>query len=155
MIYVEISTTLSNHTFINKKQFVAISGFNFDLKYLASGGPQASTLGPLLFLIYINDFRLCLVRTESGHFADDTFILFSSTKLGSIEWVVNFELKLALKWLKLNKLSLNADKTKLIFSRSKQHPLNYNQIFIKFNGIQLKHVDHVKYFGVYLDKYLS
>ena len=139
----------------NRKQFVAINGFNSDLKHLASGVPQGSSLGPLLFLIYINDFRLCLERTESGHFADDTFILFSSAKLGSIESVVNFELKLASKWLKLNKLSLNADKTKLIFFRSKQHPLNYNQIFIKFNGVKLMPVDHVKYLGMYLDKYLS
>ena len=104
-------------------------------------------MGPLLFLIYINDFRLCLERTESGHFADDTFILFSSTKLGAIESVVNFELKLA------SKLSLNADKTKLIFFRSKQQ-LNYNQISIKFNGVKLMLVDHVKYLGMYLDKYL-
>ena len=138
----------------NRKQFVAINGFNSDLKHLASGVPQGSSLGPLLFLIYINDFRLCLERTESGHFADDIFILFSSTKLGSIESVVNFELKLASKWLKLNKLSLNADKTKLIFFCSKQHPLNYNQISIKFNGVKLMPVDHVKYLGMYLDKYL-
>ena len=101
----------------NRKQFVAINGFNSDLKYLASGVPRGSSLRLLLFLIYINDFILCLERTESGHFADDTFILFSSTKLGSTESLVNFEL--ASKWLKINKLSLNADKTKLVFFRSK------------------------------------
>ena len=138
----------------SRKQFVATNGFNSDLKHLASGVPQGSSLGPLLFLININDFRLCLERTESGHFADDMFILFSSAILGSIESVVNFELKLASKWLKLNKLSLNADKTKLIFFRSKQQPLNYNQISIKFNGVKLMHVDDVKYLGMYLDKYI-
>ena len=138
-------TNLIRSYLYNRKQFVAINGFNSYLKYLANGVPHGSSLGPLLFLIYINDYRLCLERIESGHFANDTFILFSSTKLGSIESVVNFELKLVSKWLKLNKGSLNADKTQLLFFRSKHHPLNYNQISIKFNGVTLTPVDHVKY----------
>ena len=96
------------------------------------GVPQGSSLGPLLFLIYINDFRLCLNETDSGHFADDTFIMYSSKKLKSIETVVNTELKLVSKWLRLNKLSLNSDKTELIFFHSKRHILNYDGISIKF-----------------------
>ena len=76
-----INNLIRSHLY-NRRQFVAINGFNSDLKHLASGVPQGSSLGPL---VYINDFRLCLERTESGHFANDTFILFSSTKLGSIE----------------------------------------------------------------------
>ena len=55
----------------------------------------------------------------------------------------------------LNKLSLNADKTKLIFFRSKQHSLDYENISIKFNGIKLNPVEQVKYLGIYIDKYLS
>ena len=53
----------------------------------------------------------CLNKTESGHFADDTFILFGSKQIGTIESVVNHELKLVSKWLRLNTLSLNAKKT--------------------------------------------
>ena len=79
------------------------------------GVPQGSSLGPLLFLIYINDFKLCLDKCESGHFADDTFILYGNKKLKSIETIVNTELKLVSKWLKLNKLSINTNKTELIF----------------------------------------
>ena len=106
-------------------------------------------------MIYIDDFRLCLEKTDAGHFADDTFIMFGSDKLGSIESVVNYELKLVSKWLKLNKLSLNTGKTELIFFRSKQHSLNYDDISIKFNGVKLIPVDYVKYLGMYIDKYLS
>lgn len=47
--------------------------------------------------IYINNFRLCLTKTQAGHFADNTFILYGSSKLGRIESVVNDELKLFLK----------------------------------------------------------
>ena len=93
--------------------------------------------------------------TDSGHFADDTFIMYSSKKLKSIETVVNTELKLVSKWLKLNKLSLNSNKTELIFFHSKRHILNYDGISIKFNNKKLIPVDNVKYLGMYIDKYLS
>ena len=139
----------------NRKQFVSINGFDCTLRDIICGVPQGSSLGPLLFLIYINDFRLCLDKTETGHFADDTFILYASNKLGQIESVVNCELKLVSKWLRLNKLSLNAGKTELIFFRSKQHKMNYDDISIKFNGVKLTPVDYVKYLGMYVDKFLS
>ena len=60
---------------------------------MTCGVPQGSSLGPLLFLLYINDFRLCLTELSSGHFADDTFMLYNSYKLVTIETVVNSELK--------------------------------------------------------------
>ena len=84
-----------------------------------------------------------------------THLLFGSNKLGTIESVVNYELKLVSKWLRLNKLSLNAGKTKLIFFRSKQHSLDYEKNSIKFNGIKLNPVEQVKYLGIYIDNYLS
>ena len=89
---------------------ISINGFESNLRDISCGVPQGSSLGPLLFLIYINDFRLCLQKTETGHFADDTFIMFGSKKLATIETVVNHELKLVTKWLRLNRLSLNAGK---------------------------------------------
>ena len=94
----------------NRKQYVSINGFDSELRNVTCGVPQGSSLGPLLFLIYINDFRFCLNDTESGHFADDTYILYGSKKLKTIETIVNTELKLVSNWLRLNKLSLNAKK---------------------------------------------
>ena len=139
----------------NRKQYVSLNGFDSETKNLNFGVPQGSSLGPLLFLIYINDFRLCLNETSSGHFADDTFIMYSNKKLKTIETVVNTELKQVTKWLKLNKLSLNSDKTKLIFFHSKQHMFNYDGISIKFDNKRLVPVDNIKYLGMYIDKYLS
>ena len=81
-----------------------------------------------IFDLYINDFRICLDKTNSGHFADDTFLMHNSKNLKTIETIVNTELKQICKWLSLNKLSLNADKTELIFFHSKQHALNYDSI---------------------------
>ena len=75
-------------------------------------------------------------------------------KLGTIESVVNYELKLVSKWLRLNKLSLNAGKTKLVFFGSKQHSLDYETISMKFKSLKFTPVE-VKYLGIYIDKYLS
>ena len=76
-------------------------------------------------------------------------------KPNTIQTIVNHELKLVTKWLRLNKLSLNADKTELIFFHSKRHTLNYDNIFIYFNRKRLTPVEYIKYLGMYIDKYLS
>ena len=101
------------------------------------------------------NLRLSLSKTSCCHFADDTFIIFHSKTPKTIETIVNTELKEVVKWLRLNKLSLNAAKTELIFFRSNRHPLNYDNISIKLNGIKLVPVDYIKYLGMYLDKFLD
>ena len=98
---------------------------------------------------------MCLSKTSCGHFADDTFIIFHSKKLKTIETIVNTELKEVVKWLRLNKLSLNATKTELIFFHSARHTLDYSNISIKMNGYKLAPVDFIKYLGMYIDKYLD
>ena len=139
----------------NRKQFVSLNGFESSIEDITCGVPQGSTLGPLLFLLYINDFRLCLTDASSGHFADDTFIIYNSKKLKTIETVINFELKQVIKWLRLNKLSLNAGKTELIFFHSSSKKIDLSNVFINFNGIRLNPVDFVKYLGMFIDKYLN
>jgi exonuclease III len=139
----------------NRKQFVSLNGFESSIEEITCGVPQGSTLGPLLFLLYINDFRLCLTDASSGHFADDTFIIYNSKKLKSIETIINFELKQVIKWLRLNKLSLNAGKTELIFFHSSSKKIDFSNVFINFNGIRLVPVDFVKYLGMYIDKHLN
>ena len=64
----------------------------------------------------------CLNKTNRGHFADNTFIMYNNKKLKSIETIVNTKLKQVSSWLRLNNLSLNSDKTKLfIFSFTTQY----------------------------------
>ena len=138
----------------NRKQYVSINGTDSKTCNVTCGVPQGSSLGPLLFLLYINDFRFCLNKTETGHFADDTYIMYGSKKINTLETVVNTELKLVSNWLRLNKLSLNATKTELVIFRSKWHKLE-RKVNIKLNGTLLTPTDHVKYLGLHLDKYLS
>ena len=132
----------------NRKQYVSVNGFDSYASNITCGVPQGSSLGPLLFLIYINDFRLCLKKTEAGHFADDTFIMYSNRNIKTIETVMNYELKLVIQWMKLNKLSLNTKKTHFILFYFRQNKLNKDNISIKINNKRLKLVDHIKYLGM-------
>ena len=70
------------------------------------GVPQGSTLGPLLFLLYINDLRFALKFSTASHFADDTYIIYHSKKLKTLESDLNHDLKLCSEWLNANRLSL-------------------------------------------------
>ena len=130
----------------DRKQYVSINGFDSQVNRVTCGVPQGSS---------IYDFHLCLSQTSCGHFADDTFIIYNSKKPKTIETVINTELKEVIKWLRLNKLSLNAGKTELIFFHSNRHKLDYENIYIKFNGVRLIPVDYIKYLGIYIDKYLN
>ena len=95
----------------NRKQFVSINGHSSSLANISCGVPQGSVLGPLLFLIYINDLP------DSSHFlsfflfADDTNIYCESDNLELLTKKVNRELKKVKLWLDSNKLALNIEKT--------------------------------------------
>ena len=95
----------------NSKQCVSIEGFFSRTKIIKCGVPQGSTLGPLLFQIYINDLTNALEKSIVYHFADDTNLLYNSKNPSVISDVITGELKLVTEWLRANKLSLNESKT--------------------------------------------
>ena len=139
----------------NRKQFVSINGYNSTSLDVKCGVPQGSTLGPLLFLLYINDLHFSLKKSVASHFADDTCIMYSSNKLKTLETNLNTDLKHASEWLKANRLSLNVGKTKLLLFHSKQSNLNFNNISIKIEGKKLIRYNNVNYLGLHIDENLS
>ena len=134
-----------------RQQYVSINGFESSKLDIKCGVPQGSTLGPLLFLLYINDLRFSLKRSTASHFAGDTSITYASRKMKSLETVLNQDLKTTSDWLKANRLSLNIDKSKLILFKSKRKRFNNNNISIKINGCKMEPSNHVKYLGLHLD----
>ena len=105
-----------------RKQYVSIGGETSDLSTTEHGVPQGSVLGPLLFLIYINDLHQCIKNSNTFHFADDTNLLYIPPKKMRNRNVVrklNIDLKALNYWLMANKIALNSSKTELIIFRNK------------------------------------
>ena len=136
----------------DRKQKVVINGFESQNKIMNHGVPQGSVLGPILFLIYINDLHQCIKHSTTYHFADDTNLLNISKDYKSLQRKVNYDLFSLHKWLTANKISLNDGKTELIFFR-KGGPAP--SLKIKLHGKTLVPTEVVKYLGVYLDEFLS
>ena len=120
------------------------------------GVPQGSVLGPLLFLIYINDIHRCSNVFKFCLFADDTNLIYADKKLISLETVVNRELLSVCEWLSANKLSLNAKKSNFVIFHPSNKKLNY-QVDIKMLDsssnelISIEHKEYVKYLGSHLE----
>ena len=95
----------------DRKQYVKIGETESSMKTMTCGVPQGSTLGPLLFLLYINDLPNCSKKILFRIFADDTNIFYSSNSVNELEKTINDELKHVLKYCNDNKLSINFKKT--------------------------------------------
>ena len=97
-----------------RQQCVEINGVRSDNRTVKMGVPQGSILGPLLFLLYINDLPNCLSKSTPILFADDTTVVKTGTNIFDLFRDMNSELLNLEIWCKTNKLSLNAKKTKYI-----------------------------------------
>ena len=97
-----------------------VSGKLSSARTLSCGVPQGSILGPLLFLIYINDLPNSLRGAVPRMFADDTNLTLSAKTLTELKLALTPELNNLSRWLKANKLSLNVAKTELMIIGSRQ-----------------------------------
>ena len=137
----------------NREQFASINNTYSDKNYISCGIPQGSVLGPLLFLIYINDLPNVSKKLYSILFADDTSVFLEGDNLNTLSTVINEELNKLSIWLASNKLTLNTDKSHyVIFHRAR---LKQTKIEIKLSDISLKRVSFTKFLGVIIDEKLS
>ena len=105
----------------DRKQFVSINGYDSDLMPVDCGVPQASVLGPILFLIYINDLHKAIQYCKVHYFAEETNLFHTSKSVKNLNKQINRDMKHLNNWLSANKISLNVEKTELvIFQISKE-----------------------------------
>ena len=138
----------------NRKRIVKYNGVHSEEMEITSGVPQGPVLGPLLFLLYINDIQHCSELLSIILFADDTNVLYSNTCLKTLNDVVQIEMNKISNWLNVNKLSLNTSKTKFILFRSKNKQPKHSLKF-QINNNFIKQVKNTTFFGIVVDEFLT
>ena len=138
----------------NRTQFVSVNGVTSIPRPIEYGVPQGSTLGPLLFLIFINDFPKSSDFFKFTLFADDSTLTcrFKHSNLVSIKNDLENHLSAVYEWLLSNRIKVNSDKSNfIIFSYRK----NLKLPPIKFGNHVLNQVESTKFLGIYIDEHLT
>ena len=145
----------------NRSQYIQVDGFTSTSLNIKAGVPQGSVLGPTLFLIYINNIFKISINAKIISFADDTSVLFRANNVTQLYNDINENISLIFNWFSLNKLSINADKTRLILFTSAHKEKTIDKIItnsdlkIVINDIQIARCKTIQYLGIYIDSNLS
>lgn len=137
----------------NRSQYVHLNGLNSDNRNIICGVPQGSVLGPILFLLYINDLPNISSKLKFYLFADDTNIYLESNDLRTLEKTMNKELLKLYEWLCINRLSLNISKTNFVIFHPNIKPIN--SVTILINNKAINEEQYVKYLGILIDSQLT
>ena len=137
----------------HRRQFTVYNNVTSPQNSITCGVPQGSVLGPILFLIYINDIIHSSNKLKFLLFADDTTIFIQGNNLADISLTLNTELQKVSKWIMCNKLTLNYDKSQFMVSSPLMTPAA--SISIKINELELKEVSDLKFLGLVIDNKLK
>ena len=157
--FEDLAVNLISSYLSNRRQYVVYNEVKSNLIDLLIGVPQGSIMGPLLFLIYVNDLHKSSNLFTFINFADDTTLLSNlqdfeniSTPLESAKYINN-EIKLVEEWLYTNKLSLNAKKTKAMFFKAINRKLTLPNLEISNTTIDI--VKSFNFLGIIIDEKLK
>ena len=140
---------------LSRSQYVQIDSWKSPLRPIKCGVPQGSVLGPLLFLIYINDIFSCSYYLSFILFADDTDIFFQHKNISELTKIVNRELSFVATWFKANKLTLHPDKTKFILFHPARKKINLDGVSVNIDKNSINKVEHENFLGVIIHQNLS
>lgn len=136
------------HSYLtNRTQFVNINNVKSNILANEYGTPQSSTLGPLLFLLYINDIFKLKLNGSIVMFADDAAINYCSKNLDDLNRMMMEDINTLNKWFESNKLTLNLKKSKCMIIHPKQKSRKYS-LDIKLNDVQIEQVNSFEYLGL-------
>ena len=149
----------------NRSQYVQINDNKSTMRSVNCGVPQGSVLGPLLFILYINDLVNCLKANDLSNcseakikiriFADDTAVYFACSDIDEFIKLVTIIMKQLDKWFTANLLTLNTDKSYFCIFRTTQNHINNLPDVIKFNDKAITRANSIKYLGITLDEFLN
>ena len=146
----------------DRKQYVQFNNCNSTPSVITTGVPQGSILGPLLFIIYMNDIAKVTDKFHFTLYADDTSLIepictfttdLRNNTLASN--AINQELKFITDWLCLNKLSLNAKKTKMVIFHHRQRNISNVKLNLRINDTSIEQVSEFNFLGIMLDECMT
>ena len=141
---------------MGRKQCVVVDGVKSNFQEMTCGVPQGSVLGPLLFLIYVNDIINSSDILRFSLFADDTVVVLSHKNAQyTLISLVNLELRKLISWFQSNKLLLNQDKTKYILFHLRNMRVPPNLDPISIGDSVLQGVQSLSFLGVTIDENLN
>ena len=117
--------------------------------------PQESILGPLLFLIYVNNFPYCLEYCKVVMYADDTVLYYGGKSCHEIESHLNADLGKLAHWFDNNYLTLNTSKSKFVLFGSNRKLQSCHDVKLVMHNVCLENSDSIKYFGVKIHKNMT
>ena len=149
-----ITNTWFKSYLTDRKQFVSVNNTNSDTRNITHGVPQGSNLGPLLFLIFINDFPQANPFFKYNLFADDSTLTckFHKSNEMYIKSKIETELQSVFSWLQMNKLKINFDKSKfMMFSYGKKYSLTT----LTLGNNSISRTESIKFLGITIDQNLN
>jgi hypothetical protein len=142
-------------SYLDKRtQFCTYDGKKSKTKYITCGIPQGSILGPLLFLVYVNDLHSATKNSDIILFADDSNIFSGGKTITEIQNNLNAEMPKLIKWLQANRLSLNVDKTHAMVFGTKNEEIK-KSLKVQINDATLEVINKTTFWGVMIDDQLN
>ena len=141
--------------FSGRKQFVHIDSQSSEELAKTSGVPQGSILGPLLFIVYINDLPRCVKHCSVNMYADDTVLHLAGPTVYNLNFYINQDLQCFTEWLEDNNLVLNVSKTKCLLFTSQRHKERDCNLNLNLLEKAISCETTFKYLGVVFDNFMT
>ena len=138
-----------------RKQYTVINEAKSNVDIVNVGVPQGSVLGPLFFLLFINDIFNCVDIDDLTLFADDTSVLIRDSNLNRLKSRAETSMEKLANWFGCNRLTLNFEKSHFIIYHSKNRRIGHDYDHLKVGNRTIKRVKFVEYLGVTIDENLS